>query len=383
VLISFLFLVRYLKEMKMLVETTSTIDDYSVAGTVPLAGAVDVDDSLDTPEGVDHGKHLQLQSSTLAASQAGPSVDAVNDELAVVASVEKAEIDEEERRFWLEIEAIGEIAKCQRNIQEAESTIDSLKSQIKEEKEFATGEQIRLQRLAAKLADIIEGKPLPTDPNKPVDSTEKSPAVGSKLSDPADEAVEAEDNAWREVTTSTLLEGMSGIGQKKLDALIAIAPTAGHLEDLRGEASLAHKHFKEVLPKGFGEKIVDVIEEALLELRKRPTKSAAEQAAENKPDVLDKPVDDAMASILARCRAAHKKMGHQEDFEVSGIEPDNPDDSEDSYANGWDAFQSGDSLSDCPVIPAGTDESAEWDEDWIMGWAGAEFAANWTAVNSL
>jgi hypothetical protein len=71
------------------------------------------------------------------------------------------------------------------------------------------------------------------------------------------------DQSWRAITTLSLLDGIKGLGDKKRDAIISLAPTLGDLEELRGKASIAHKQFSEVLPKGVGSSLADEIEERI------------------------------------------------------------------------------------------------------------------------
>ena len=256
----------------MLLDTTDFVADV-------LADAVDAVVNTELADDV--------ASDSLIGAPAMESitVDEANEELQEVASEvqqESAEIqstvNEDDRRFWAKIDVIGQITECQASIAESESTIDNLKCEIKEEKELLKGEQIRLQRLAVKLAEIVSGKPLPIDPSKKDDDKkpESSPGVN------AEAAAEPDDMAWRKVETRELLKGMSGLGAKKLDALVELARTAGELEDLRGEASKAHKSFKEILPKGCGQTLADAIEERLMDCVASGSKSAAEQLAEQK-----------------------------------------------------------------------------------------------------
>lgn len=84
---------------------------------------------------------------------------------------------------------------------------------------------------------------------------------------PADDP--SADQSWRAIPTSDLLDGIKGMGDKKRDAILSLIPTMGDFEDLRGQASIAHKPFRSVLPKGVGQGMADEIEErALSRMRK-------------------------------------------------------------------------------------------------------------------
>lgn len=208
---------------------------------------------------------------------------------AEVQAEQASQIDDEERRFWATIAVKGKMADCGRDIRQAEARIEKLKAEIKEEKEFLKGEQIRLTRLAGELADIIDGHPLPKDPN-----AKPEPEQPDQGGDAESEGSDGNAPNWRVMETGQLLDGMKGLGAKKLEALCDAAPTAGDLEDLRGEASRAHLSFKDKLPAGFGQKIADAIEDRLIEHVAKCTPSAEEQAAAEREDGQDDeaPFDD-------------------------------------------------------------------------------------------
>lgn len=69
------------------------------------------------------------------------------------------------------------------------------------------------------------------------------------------------DMTWRELSLAPLLDGIKGLGKKKLEALLELCPTIGDWEELRAKAGVAHKPVSDVLPKGIGGSITDEIEE--------------------------------------------------------------------------------------------------------------------------
>jgi hypothetical protein len=69
------------------------------------------------------------------------------------------------------------------------------------------------------------------------------------------------DTTWRELSLAPLLDGIKGLGAKKLEALLELCPTIGDWEELRAKAGVAHKPVSDVLPKGIGGSITDEIEE--------------------------------------------------------------------------------------------------------------------------
>lgn len=162
---------------------------------------------------------------------------------------------DEDRRWWAKVEVLGKIRDCSRLIEETEGEIDGLKESIKECNEVLKGQQALLNRYSSQLADIMDGRPLPKNPNAP------EPAAGSATGSEPD----APGDDWRDYPTAKLLDGIKGLGAKKLEAIVDLAPTAGKLESLRGEASYAHRQFREVLPKGCGESMADEIENRLIE----------------------------------------------------------------------------------------------------------------------
>lgn len=184
---------------------------------------------------------------------------------------EPAAVNDDEKRFWAEIGTLGKITDCSENIEECERRINELKEEIKVEKEMLKGEQHRLQKLARELREIKAGHPLPVDPNAKKEE--------EKPSEPEAESDDGQtDDSWRDKPTGELLDGVNGFGAKKRDALIDVAPTAGDLEDLRGQASKAHKSFREVLPNGFGQKLADAIEDRLIDHVAKSAPPAEQQA---------------------------------------------------------------------------------------------------------
>lgn len=73
------------------------------------------------------------------------------------------------------------------------------------------------------------------------------------------------DESWKAIPTSSLLEGIKGMGDKKVEAVIALAPTLGDMEELRAQAGIAHKPFASVLPRGVGGTLADELEERVLD----------------------------------------------------------------------------------------------------------------------
>jgi hypothetical protein len=167
------------------------------------------------------------------------------------------EEDLAERLWWDKCDTLAKIKACARMIEEVEAEVDEHQIAIKEAKEVLKGQQALLSRYSSQLADILDGHPLPVNPNAAEGPVISSGATGASDGGPG----AAED--WRDYPTAKLLEGVKGMGPKKLEAIIEEAPTVGKLEDLRGQASMAHKSFQQVLPKGCGETMAEEIENRL------------------------------------------------------------------------------------------------------------------------
>lgn len=195
-------------------------------------------------------------------SDAGAVIDTTDetDEPGVIAvppghAEERAKHDaahHDDEAFWRECELIGELAQASRECSRLELVLNELSDERKEAKKEYEVSLLRLRSAAAAVEGMADKMPVRQATKQEGDQAEPSDT-------PFDQ------NAWRETATRELLSGVKGLGAKKLDAIVDLAPTAGHLEDLRAEASRGHKSFKEVLPKGCGQNIADAIEDRLVE----------------------------------------------------------------------------------------------------------------------
>jgi hypothetical protein len=227
----------------MLLETTIEAEQTEVYQDVPE----NVDDMFDQPSETVAEKTVDA-SADYQISSKEPAAESTPAEEPQALSAE----DMAERLWWDKVEVMGKIKDCARMIQEVESEVDGYQDQIKEAKEVLKGQQALLSRYSSQLADIMDGHPLPKNPNAPVE------APGASDQAPGAAAPGADD--WRKHPTDQLLAGVKGMGAKKLEAIMELAPTVGDLEDLRAAASMAHQMFKDVLPKGCGEAMADEIE---------------------------------------------------------------------------------------------------------------------------
>lgn len=212
----------------------------------------------------------------------------------------KNDATDPEDTFWEELELIGELAEAERNCQSMESTLAELKREVKDTKKAYDAAVIKVRMVASKIMDLASGRTLPKSVKPSTQSSELT----------SGDSAQSPEQDWQSTPTAELLAGTKGLGAKKLDSIIELAPTAGKLEELRGEASRQCKSFREVLPKGCGQAIADAIEDRLIELvAKCCTPSASEQAGENaddedddegeidETDVEDEPGDEESSSL--------------------------------------------------------------------------------------
>lgn len=169
----------------------------------------------------------------------------------VVAEVPATQIewDEETERKKDESAWMAALKNAKVMLQEAKEQLADAKENLKIAK---SNEKLALSQLVRISTEGPKFRDKPTPVVAPVDS----PVVSSENPTSSDD--------WRSIQTSTLLEGIEGLGAKKREDLLDSFPTLGSLEDARAEASKEFVPFRSKLPRGIGEKIADAIEEAML-----------------------------------------------------------------------------------------------------------------------
>lgn len=203
------------------------------------------EDMVNGPDeaGVEYEDHPKDGAEVAADDESQPVEQASEFELEPELTPEQKQIAEEKHR--LNIDSATEEHKSLA-VQRSD-----LEGQLKDLK---ASEKAALKRLIW----LMEAGPVYPKPAKANEST----------SDDGDEdsagAVINEDTSWREIHTSTLLDGIKGMGAKKVEAMIELAPTLGDLEDLRAEASVEHEEFRAKLPRGIGKEMTDELEERML-----------------------------------------------------------------------------------------------------------------------
>jgi hypothetical protein len=178
----------------------------------------------------------------------------------------------DEQKFWREIELIAKLGqlKAERDdieleLADAKGDAKSLNDSLSEANELVGDLESDLKdktnefmAAAFELCNVARGA-VAQLPAKPTGDRKEDSLVG----DVENEAAKPDDG-WRLHATSDLLSGMKG-NKGKRDAVVDLAPTVGHLEDLRAEASKVCVPFNENLPKGCGKGFAQSIEDLLVE----------------------------------------------------------------------------------------------------------------------
>lgn len=131
---------------------------------------------------------------------------------------------------------IATVAEVQRH----ESLLAEIEADRKETKEDLSLAQGRMRRIAGEFMTV-------GDDNK------------------VEDRIDAPDDAWRRIATADVLVDIEGLGKKKRESILELAPSLGQLEDLRAVAGRAHDTFSSVLPKGVGEQLADKIADRIID----------------------------------------------------------------------------------------------------------------------
>lgn len=267
-------------------------------GTVKGKSGVD---STATQAGGEEGSNLQSEAKAVpveSSSNSKPSNAGIAEDNGSIASAlhesersvqpshengivsqraETAELTEE--LFWARAELLGKLASSEQELELNERRLTEAKARH----ESVTQEKLELEEkmptlkgmveqcrtavidVARDLSVIVREKKLPTPrKNELVVRDASTPNAGDKSAVNTESSTEQEDTSWRAYSTAELLKGVEGIGKTKLEAIIDLAPTVGHLQDLRVQASTELKLFKDLLPKGCkGEKTSDAVDSAV------------------------------------------------------------------------------------------------------------------------
>jgi hypothetical protein len=138
----------------------------------------------------------------------------------------------------------AELRKAQDELVRAVTECDDAKGYLKDAKAF---EKLSIDYLKSLVVTGVRYRKKPEP--KPVDQVD--PETGEAIP-----AVEPNTSTeWRSWETSSILDGIEGLGAKKRDALLNAFPTFGKLMDARTEAGKELVPFHSLLPKGIGESI--------------------------------------------------------------------------------------------------------------------------------
>lgn len=261
-------------------------------------------------------------------------------------------------QWWQEIELLGQLRELEVQRQEAQQEFEELTAERKRAKQEVDRCMQQILQVSARLVQVSQGKDFPAP--AAIDEPARSEPNNTPLADPAS-------TQWRSTPTDQLLNGsVKGLGAKKAEAIIELAPTAGDLEDLRGEASRAFKSFREMLPKGCGQAIADQVEELLLQhIAKQSIPPASEQVKENSP--LSKPAETPADLDLERIESEYEVIREElveQEIPASRCTRDAMATKE--HREGWDAADRGEAVRECPYTAI--TESSQCDR-WLEGYA--------------
>jgi hypothetical protein len=160
-----------------------------------------------------------------------------------------------------------------------EAVVEDLKEQLKWAKSELDGAVAELRKLANSAHT-----PMPLFDQEPVESEEADQEVVTVESEPMDDAWRSRD--FIEFIRS---KSISGLGEKKLEALGDAIQTFGDFEDLRQQASLNHLPLYDLMPDGFGAKVTEAIENAYLEAQ---WNQSIDGESDDLPEVDDPPAEE-------------------------------------------------------------------------------------------
>lgn len=234
---------------------------------------------------------------------------------------------------------LDEMWNCELRIREKESRLEELKESVKEIKAELKTEIQHLRKLSQAKHE-----------NRPLFPVDEKPIAADDVSRQSYE--------WESQPIEKLLEPpIAGMGQKKIDALIDQVGTVGEFEKLRAEVGRDFDHLSKLLPKGFGEKLADEIENRQLDFIANFNAEPAEPA-DPKPAAVA--VDSSAATEKDEFEIRIDELATDESGEWMDIFED-----QEIWKNGFDSATNGGELSDCCWAPGGKRD------DWIRGFCSA------------
>lgn len=328
--------------LQMIVNTSSAVVEDGMAGGLAVYNPPENSD-LDQTDQANQSDQTDLKSELEEGIKLAEEV---------IAQDEKAF---DEQKFWREIELIAKLGqlKAERDDIEAEladakGDAKSLKDSLSEANELVGDLEADLKdktdefmAAAFELCNVARGV-VAQLPAKPTGDRKEESLVG----DVENEAAKPDDG-WRLYATSDLLSGMKG-NKGKRDAVIELAPTVGHLEDLRAEASKECVPFNEKLPKGCGKGFAQSIEDLLVEFIGRWV------AQKSNPEAA-KQADELVAEV--------RESAKQNDWQREDCQPKETDSA--AMRAGFAAFGEGRPYSD--VVLDDLHAAKQWMTGWVSG----------------
>lgn len=255
----------------------------------------------------------------------------------------------DEQKFWREIELIARLGqlKAERDdieveLADAKGDAKSLKDSLSEANELVGDLESDLKdktnefmAAAFELCNVARGV------------VEQLPAKPVQAEQPADEKPQESNDGWRSYATKDLIKGMKG-NQGKREAICELAPTVGHLEDLRGEASKECVPFNSKLPKGCGKGFAQTLEDLLIDF-------VAKWVAQQSNPEAAKHADELVAEV--------RESAKQNDWQREDCQPKETDSA--AMRAGFAAFGEGRPYSD--VVLDDLHDAKQWMTGWVSG----------------
>jgi len=258
-----------------------------------------------------------------------------------VVAVERSESDCILDRIW----------NAELIVRSKETTVEELKEELKEAKAEYDGAVKALRKLAQAKN---ESRPLFGGIG------DGGGAVAVATPQPVESPIEPTSTEWRSEPIGTLLHPpIAGMGAKKVELLEDTVPTLGDFEDLRAKVGRDADTLAKLLPKGFGQKMVDELEERQLEYLAKIQKGDDQPVESDQEPITnstDPELNEEERQLLKRL--AELDPGTEEDWTQWKHDSD-------CWQGGFDAGNAGEEVGVC-IYTAG-----EKQDDWLRGWAAA------------
>lgn len=342
------------------VVVTSEFDDLPAVQPLPIEPlATEVVEITETAEAAEPQAVASQGADALAPAE--PTIDAMDSE-----------------KYWLLLDLTGQLADAERYRLQCEAELQECREATKQAKDSLSHATSRCHAVTEKIMAEITGNAQ----RIARDSMESQPRPVSisQVIEPTSQA-DDDDESWKDTPTAEVLADVKGLGKKKLEALIEVAPTIGALEELR--ATCYNGDFREVLPSGFGEKIADAIEAATMEFVRKygsAKMSCAEQVklnglpkAEAEPAKAETEIDDSEWSLKKEEVEAMVEATRQEaesldwSIEDCTYREDDKSTHEETLAGYANFYEPQSTFYDFPKH-----YSVKQIERWIDGWVSAE-----------